>query len=300
MSSKNSGKKFVKKQTHAKKSRSSTKSMSSTGSMGNMPADNRITVASFRFLSAQGAANVASTVSVTRFGMGLANFGTRAVDFADCFSEWRMVGLTAVQVPTTTVYTTATQSVSNLGTYLQGIAYTPLNTSEYTVPTVLSTIIDFPHYAFDNDINVVRLSLSRKALLGTLQNRWLRCNGTGTSDLQESQQGSFIQFSITGPQAAPPATSNLARMVIDITCEFRGPVDTVLVPLKKYKSLLATQANIVEVDSEDDEKKSVFSVSSEEKSKPAPPDYVHVRGPGLDHPSYLPQPLSGVVGRRRF
>lgn len=190
-----------------------------------------VTRQSFRFYTTVGKVNTANTVVISEIPMTLAQFGSRAISFADMFAEWRMLGLRATGIATTDVQTTATQAVSFYGSEQHGVCYSQLTLAEYTAPSTMPHLVDFPNFSWAPSWKPVHLTLRSRDLVMDSPFKWLLTNTTGTTESSLTSGGTLTIFTLSGP--AGNTITVFSRFVVEVDVEFKGPLDTAMLPLFK-------------------------------------------------------------------
>jgi len=195
----------------------------------NASAPSGITKQTFRAFYAVGLNATGNTFTLGETNLTLANMGSRAIDFADIFAEWRMISMKTTCRSFAQVSTTATQAVAFIGNEVYGSYYTQLTPSEYTVPTSFQQTIDFPNFAWGINFGApVHMKCSRKDLAMDSPFQWLRCNSTGTTEPSLISAGTLGLWS--NGQYSVNAITQGVYCVATMVCEFKGPVDTAVVP----------------------------------------------------------------------
>jgi len=165
----------------------------------------------------------ASTVSIAEANLTIANLGDRIVDAGDIFMYWRMVKLRVYQY----LQAGSSATLEKYGTdYIHGIGFIPISNSMYTAPVSIAQIVDFPEFKQVGGNARAGISVGKSGLIGSMMTKWLTTNATSTPDLQSA--GVVTVFSISGPLADTNQAN--VRQILEYEVEFKGPVDTALIP----------------------------------------------------------------------
>ncbi len=219
--------KRMKSRGRGRRSRSRARGGSRGGSGGSLRDQNAITRVPARFLISAAVSGSGGTATVTETNLTIANLGDRIVNIADTFVYWRMVKLRYTQFIQSGGTSTSTSTVGE--SYLHASGFIPLSNANYTAPTTITQIVDFPEYSQRNGIQLVRWSVGKNGLIGSMMTKWLTVNTTSDSDVQSA--GTITTVSAT--TFADAGLTATLRGLVEFELEFKGPIDTALVPSSK-------------------------------------------------------------------
>jgi len=176
----------------------------------------RPTRAAFRIITG----NNTTTSAFAEFELLPANMGARFVDFADVYTQWRPVALNAYDyVSMGHISAGGNQSVP----MNHGLAYTQAPSDEYAIPTSTLNFIDFPLAHIVNEFHVARIATGKVKM--HLNYKWLFTN----NETLAQRSGGVITMLNSNFQTVDNASAQ--SVVIEVLCEFAGPIDPAQVPL---------------------------------------------------------------------
>lgn len=191
----------------------------------------------FRALYTQAATNTTAT-TVTETNLVVANLGPRIVAIADEFTQWRLSSLT---VKSTLInQSAAAAGITDAGS-LHMIAFTPTNPADFVTPTTLAMMDDFPHFDYGNYVKQLSIHMNSNDLYKETPSRWYFVS---TADTSENSAGAVEMVIQNG--AAGASVSFGQYVELRGICEFRGPVNPSLVPLKQLENRLQRLTQEVE------------------------------------------------------
>lgn len=104
------------------------------------------------------------------------------------------------------------------------IAYTPSPSDEYAAPTNAANFMDFPYVKSGGVYDTIGFNVPRRDIKSNFD--WLYTNN---ETLAQRSAGTFTHFML--PQIASAAQSTVFYVVLDLTAEFKGPIDPALEPM---------------------------------------------------------------------
>jgi len=207
--------------------RRSGKRSSGGSSLSNQNSITKFTGRAYATLSYSTASDA---LTISEVNLLATNLGDRAAAMADMFMYWRMVKLRIKAFVKTGRYvlTAATSNAQSLAeTHSLGIAFVPISNADYTAPTTISQMIDFPEFKFSSGRNPVSLHVGRNGLIGSMMTKWLSTNNTVDGVLQSAGTATFFLVSPIGDTAA---NASIAQIMYEFDLEFKTPTDTATLP----------------------------------------------------------------------
>jgi len=227
------------------RSRSRSKARSRSRSRGtgnrNLSLSNQNAVSSMTARQPVNAAvsGAASTLVITEVNLLPTNLGDRCGAYADMFMYWRLVKFHVRSDIQTGEHTTggsaSTQSKTLAESYFHMLMFVPVSNADYVAPTTSVQLADFPEYAQANGIHPVNIKVRRNGLIGSQMTKWLSCGTTPDAILQSAGTFTYASISPTGVVDSSVATQ---RMLVEIEVEFKTPMDTALLPIRREHSQL--------------------------------------------------------------
>jgi hypothetical protein len=184
-----------------------------------------------------------TTAKVTETPLLIANLGDRIIDAGDIYTYWRVVKLRCFL--TTGLVGTSGLSSPSLGDIFvsyNAVAFTPGDASNYTAPTNLNQILDFPVYSFGNSLQKVGWTIGPANLYQSNPVKWFNTATQGSAPFQSPG-------TITTVVANTIAQATFQMQVVNTiegVCEFKEPIDTGLIPLDKLKRRVDREVKLLE------------------------------------------------------
>jgi len=193
--------------------------------------ENRTVPAEGRVYYSTSVSQVVGTLTITEINLTVSQLGDRLLNIADTYAYWRLVGLRVDQILQAGYSGLSTPTSDH---YIHGVTFIPQASGNYTAPTTLAQLVDFPEFSQGNGLQTVRISVGRQGLINSQPSKWL---STGTAgDTQILSAGVVTLFSACGSPADTTA-NGILRTVISFSVEFKGPIDGTLNPALEVKVL---------------------------------------------------------------
>jgi len=170
----------------------------------------------------------AAAFSVQETDLTIANLGSRAIAFADLYSDYRICGVKIVGKPHSSFLASGAYAP---GTTTWAMAMPLVPKSTFAASAGMTTFVDFPHFSYVQDFGRenLQIHLGREYLLSHMVQPWLKTTPTGVADTDHIQM--CLQLAAVPSLALIQATQ--MDFVMDVTLEFQGPIDPSLNPLDR-------------------------------------------------------------------
>jgi len=233
---------------------------------------NKVVRIPFRLLYSLSANSANTNLAVSEINLAIANLGDRIIDAGDIYSYFRIASLRAYSYANTTVADTGVNTTARVipdSGILHGLAFTPLNPTDYSSPSTLLHLVDFPEFSMSNGKYPARIRVGPSGTYQSSLTKWFVCGTQGSVEFTSA--GAlylFIQNTLSEITLNSSCTA-----VVEGMAEFKEPIDTALIPdiaikrrIKRDELKLATRHPGEEYhyfsEPGEDDQKSVSSVSS--------------------------------------
>jgi hypothetical protein len=236
-----------------------------------------ITRVPFRLAIGNNAANNSAAININEVSLSIANLGDRIIDAGDIYSLWRLRSLRAYCYGFNSVGTVA--ATISPGYMEHGIAFTPVNSGDFTAPTTLQHLWDMPKFHVSSEQFMGRMNISTAEFNGSSLTHWYSTATQGSSEFQYA--GTFYTFA--SANFATTSITATVRCIIEGVAEFKEPIDVALIPFDKRVSRLKREINNLNITTNDAFIDVGVDLAKDEKKlvDGKPPDVVKVQRPSV-------------------
>jgi len=196
----------------------------------------RMSVVPFRQIFILSATAGAVTPVVSRQSLNIASLGDRIVDIGDTFTYFRVSRLHVYA--SCSVATAGVTFGGNEATAYVALGFTPNYSGNFTAPTTLSQVIDFPEFQYTNGYGRAVINVGPSGLYNSSPLKWYQC-GTTSTDPAFTSAGTLVI--ITANSSALASYNSMATVIVEGIIEFKDPIDSALIPLDKLKARVARE-----------------------------------------------------------